>query len=66
MLDSRSGGGSNDKKRRHQSRLDRKIKRGQENRHSLGMDHPKKPRRSSTKNNSNNNTDIYPDEEDTK
>ena len=28
------------------------------------MDHPKKPRRSSTKDNSNSNTDIYPDEED--
>jgi len=56
---SRSGGGSNDKKTSAAP-----VERGQENRHSLGMDHPKKPRRSSTKDNSNSNTDIYPDEED--
>ena len=53
------------RKSQQQSRLDRQIEREQENHHSLGIDHPKKPRRSSTKNNSNSNTDIYPDEEDT-
>ena len=52
------------RKSQQQSRLDRQIEREQENHHSLGIDHPKKPRRSSTKNNSNSNTDIYPDEED--